>query len=447
MRTSGQLTHEMAAAARPRIVVTGVGLVTPLGVGSGNVWRRLLASECGVQRVAALAGLPCEVAATVPRGTGPADFDTTRCRLSAKGDESTMAPFVQFALTAASEALDASGWSPQSPDERRRTGVAIGSGIGSLQDIVEASDALRERGHRRISPYFIPRMLVNMAAGHVSIRAGLQGPSAAPATACATGAHALSDARHALASGAADVMLAGGAEACIEPLSIAGFSRMRALSTSFNEAPSSASRPFDARRDGFVMGEGAAVLVLETEEHAARRGANVVAELLGVGLSSDAHHMTSPPDDGDGAYRAMLAAMKDGGMARGASASDGLDYVNAHATSTPAGDSAELRAIARLADGRGVGEPPLAVSSTKGATGHLLGAAGAIEAAFTALAVQHQALPPTINLEEADPAGGAAVEHIGAGHGATSGRPLRAALCNSFGFGGMNASVLFGRYN
>jgi 3-oxoacyl-[acyl-carrier-protein] synthase II len=371
-----------------RIVVTGVGIVSPLGVGVRTVWPRLLAGGCGVKRLESLRGQTSEVAAPVPRGSEDGEFDPARCRLMAPGDAQTIAPFAQFALAAAAEALDSARWAPATDAERERTGVAIGSGIGSLADIVDASDTMRERGPRRVSAYFVPRMLVNMAAGHVSIRAGLRGPLSCPATACATGASAVSDAALLLMSGAADVMLAGGAEACIEPLAIAGFGKLRAVSTAYNASPERASRPFDAGRDGFVMGEGAAVLVLETEGHARRRGATVLAELCGFGLSADAHHITAPPDNGAGALRTMRAALR---MAE-ACGHPFVDYVNAHATSTPQGDAAELRAISALAADRPAGSPPLYVSATKGATGHLLGGAGALEAAFTVLALHHQVL-------------------------------------------------------
>ena len=300
----------------------------------------------------------------MPRGEAPDGFDLNRCSLSRPGDSSSLSPFIHFALAAADEALRSSGWQPADERALERAGVAIGSGIGSLADIVDASTALAARGHRRVSPHFVPKMLVNMAAGQVSIRTGFKGPSASPSTACATGVHALSDALHTIKRGAADVMLAGGAEACLEPLAVAGFSRARALATGFEEAPEQASRPFDARRAGFVMGEGAAVLLLEDAEHAARRGARPLAELRSVGTSSDAHHITSPPQDGEGALRAMHAALREGGIAPGQ-----LDYVNAHATSTPAGDAAEARAIGTLAAARADSAPPLLVSATKGATG------------------------------------------------------------------------------
>lgn len=453
-----------------RVVVTGVGLVTPLGVKRANVWPRLIAGHCGAKRLDILKDLPSQIAAPVPRqgdsknvnndadAAAAGAFSASDCRFLERGDERSIAPFAQFALMAAADALDDAGWNPQTDMERERTGVAIGSGIGALGDIVEAADTLQGRGHRRVSPYFIPRMLVNMAAGQVSIRAGVRGPMAAPATACATGAHALSDAWHLISSGAADVMLAGGAEACIEPLAVAGFSRLRALSTQFNDDPERASRPFDASRDGFVLGEGAAVLVLESAEHAERRGATVLAELRGTGLSADAHHITSPPDDGEGALRAMRAALRfssavvhgggdgDGGGVDLGAAIDRLDYVNAHATSTPTGDAAELRAVGALVAGRRDGAPPVLISSTKGATGHLLGAAGAVEAAFTVLALHHQQAPPTLNLERADPDDVPGVEHVVVGGGAEgTRRPLQSALCNSFGFGGVNVSLLFER--
>ena len=421
-----------------RVVVTGVGLVTPLGVGVEACWAKLLAGGCGIRRVPQLEGLPAQIAAQVPRGSAPDEFDLERCSLARKGDEGSLSSFIHFALAAADEALTSSGWQPAGQAELQQAGVSLGSGIGSLVDIVDASTALSERGHRRISPHFIPKMLVNMAAGQVSIRTGFQGPMTAPSTACATGVHALYDALHVIQRGAADVMLAGGAEACIEPLAVAGFSRARALATGFNDEPQLASRPFDAARAGFVMGEGAGVLLLEEEGHARRRGARVLAELRAVGLSSDAHHITQPPADGDGALRAMRAALAEGGIGV-----EQLDYINAHATSTPAGDAAEAHAIDTLAADRPAGAPPLLVSSTKGATGHLLGAAGAVEAAFTVLALSRGTPPPTINLDHPDP-DGLGFEHVrlGAPAGATA-RPLRAALSNSFGFGGVNGSALF----
>lgn len=353
-----------------RVFVTGIGLVTPLGVGVEANWRRLVAGACGIRRVPSLQGLPTEIGATVPRGSAPDEFELARCALARPGDESGLSPFIHFALAAADEAM--SGWSPRDSAEMERAGVAIGSGIGSLTDIVEASAFLSRRGHRRISPHFIPKMLVNMAAGQVSIRTGLQGPSASPSTACATGVHALSDALQLVRRGAADVMLAGGAEACLEPLAVAvrasrsqthdstmdrsaclspgllqqGFCRARALATGLDEAPQRASRPFDAGRAGFVMGEGAGVLLLESEEHALARGAAPLAELRAVGLSSDAHHITAPPgmpgsaartpdaqtfrrstnaacalvplaEDGCGALRAMRAALSEGGVSPG----------------------------------------------------------------------------------------------------------------------------------
>ena len=421
----------------PRVVVTGVGLVSPLGAGAAASWKRLLVGGSGVVRLPKLAGLPVDIGGAVPRGAGADEFDADRCALAKPGDEGSLSPFIRFALAAADEALAAANWRPESAAQRQRTGVAVGSGIGGLDDIVQASDTLRERGARRVSPHFVPKMLVNMAAGQVSIRAGLQGPCSAPSTACATGAHAIGDALHILRAGAADVMLAGAAEASIEPLGIVGFSRLRALAGAdgFGGEPAAASRPFDRRRAGFVMGEGAAMLVLETLDHARARGAEPLAEVRGVGLSLDAHHPTGPSENGEGALRAMRAALDAGGVGV-----DELDYVNAHATSTPAGDAAEAAAIAALVRGRAASEPPLLVSSTKGATGHLLGAAGAAEAVFTVLALRDGVAPPTLNLDDPDPPADG-FEHVRA----AAERPLRAALSNSFGFGGMNAAVAFSR--
>lgn len=412
-------------AVRRRVVVTGVGMVTPLGVSAATTWRRLLRGDCGVTALNDpwAAQIPSRVAAKV-------DSDAVREALEGAAERLRLAPFVQYALLAAREAVaSAGGLGGAEPD---RSGVAVGSGIGHVDGVAAAHSALG-RGYRRLSPYFVPSVLVNMAAGHVSIEHGLRGPCVAPATACATGLHAVGDAARLIERGDADLMLAGGAEGSVDALSVAGFARMRALSTAFNDRPGEASRPFDELRDGFVLGEGAAVLVLEEAGAAEARGARAVAEFSGYGMSGDASHITAPPADGDGAGRAMAAALRDAGL-RPAD----IGYVNAHATSTPLGDAAEAAALVRV-----FGPAGPAVSSAKGALGHALGAAGAIEAALTVLALRDLVLPPTRGLERAGAEfGGVDLVAAGAGRPAPA---LRHALTNSFGFGGTNASAVFSR--
>lgn len=373
---------------------------------------------------------------------------------------SRASPFIQFALLACREALADAGWMPSTEEQRTRTGVTIGSGMGSLEDVEQATVTLGTSGLRRISPFFVPRALVNLAAGNVSIEHGLKGPNTAPATACASGAHAIGDAANLIALGYADVMLAGGSEACITPVALAGFARAKALVTQFNDRPGQASRPFDTARDGFAMGEGAGILVLEEAGHAAARGARVYAELAGYGMSGDAHHITSPSETGDGALRAMRQA-----AARAGLQPCQIGYVNAHATSTPLGDAIEQRAIMDFANGSGgMGAvAPLLVSSSKGALGHLLGAAGGVEAVISVLALAHSLVPPTANLTELEvPAGMRRAEdgftlqdaraQRGAGSRALSfnrtpvaSAGLQAVLSNSFGFGGTNVSLCFRR--
>ncbi|KAI3436110.1 hypothetical protein D9Q98_002168 [Chlorella vulgaris] len=418
-----------------RVVVTGLGLVTPLGVGVATVWERLLAGASGVRKLEAadlpeahrlvLPQLPCQVVACVPQD------ELAAVPWAAQEDPRRTARFMSYALTAAAEALQDSGWHPETAEQRRATGVAIGAGMSSTADMAEAGVLLAEGKLRRLSPYFVPKTLVNMAAGAVSIKYGLQGPNHAVATACATGAHALGDAFSMIRRGDADVMLAGGTESCVDAVALAGFSRLKALSTQFNDDPAAASRPFDARRDGFVMGEGAGVVVMEELGHAMRRGATVYGEVRGYGMSGDAHHITQPPADGGGAQLAMLRA-----LARAGLAAEQICYINAHATSTPQGDDIEQRAIAAVF---GADSLP-AVSSTKGATGHLLGAAGAVEAIFSLLALRYGIAPPTVNLTSPDPA-------LLAGLVAGTPRRLptgpRAVLSNSFGFGGTNAALVF----
>jgi 3-oxoacyl-[acyl-carrier-protein] synthase II len=421
-----------------RVVVTGIGLLTPLGWGVDVSWRRLLAGESGGGVITAFdpTDYACKVACEVPRvdgrGGGSPDyegaFDPDKV-LSPK-DQRRVDDFILFAIAAAEEAVRDSGWAPEDEESRERTGVMIGSGIGGLNTIAETAVELHEKGPRRISPFFIPSALVNLASGHVSIRHGFKGPNHSVVTACATGAHAIGDAARLIKYGDADVMVAGGAEAAVCKIGIAGFIACRALSTGFNDDPTRASRPYDKDRDGFVMGEGAGVVVLEEYEHAKARGAKIYAEVKGYGLSGDAYHITAPASDGDGGFRAMRATLKDAGM----QASD-IDYINAHGTSTPLGDEIELGAVERMLGNR-AGE--VTMSSTKSAIGHLLGAAGAVEAVFSCLAIRDQVAPPTINLD--NPSIETAIDL--APHKA---KPMKidTVLSNSFGFGGTNASLIF----
>ncbi|HEY6723902.1 MAG TPA: beta-ketoacyl-ACP synthase II [Polyangiaceae bacterium] len=415
-----------------RVVVTGLGLVTPLGCGVEPSWQRLLEGRSGVRRIDAfeVADLPARIAGVVPRGNREGALDLDRV-LPAK-DRRRMGDFMLYAITAAREAIRDAAYRPGTDLERERAGVMIGSGIGGLPEIERAALALHERGPRRISPYFIPSSLVNEASGVVSIEHGLRGPNHAVATACATGAHALGDAARMIQLDDADVMLAGGTEAAISRLTIAGFAIMQALSTSFNDAPETASRPWDRARDGFVLGEGAGVVVLEELEHARRRGARIHAELLGYGLSGDAHHITAPDPDGAGAARAMRMALK---RARLPPAS--IDYVNAHATSTPLGDPGEVKAVKAVL---GAHAHRISMSSTKSATGHLLGAAGAVEAIFSVLSLRDQVAPPTLNLEQ--PSEGCDLDLVPR---SAKPRSIRYALSNSFAFGGANVALVFGK--
>jgi 3-oxoacyl-[acyl-carrier-protein] synthase II len=423
-----------------RVVVTGIGLVTPLGVGVDHVWSQILAGKSGAGRISAFdpEAYACQVACEVPRvdgrgGGGPdvaGSFDPD-ATLSPK-DQRRVDDFILYAIAAADEAVKDSGWAPGEDDNegRERTGVMIGSGIGGLGAIANTAIELHEKGPRRISPFFIPSALINLASGQVSIRHGFKGPNHSVVTACATGAHAIGDAARIIRYGDADVMVAGGAEGSVVPVGIAGFIACRAMSTSFNDDPQKASRPYDKDRDGFVMGEGAGVLVLEEYEHAKARGAKIYAEVIGYGMAGDAYHITAPAEDGDGGYRAMQAAIKDAKIDP-----TQIDYINAHGTSTPLGDEIELGAVERIL---GDAAAKVVMSSTKSATGHLLGAAGAIEAAFTVLAIRDQVAPPTINLDNPSvetkinlcPHKPVPVE-------------IDIAMSNSFGFGGTNASVIF----
>ncbi len=414
-----------------RVVVTGMGVVTPLGVGTEFVWNRLLKSESGIQGVQScdVSDLPCKIAGEVPRGDTASGKFNADDYVSPK-DQKKMDTFILMAMGAAQQAVEDSGWKPTDEEGQTRTGVLIGSGIGGLQGIYEAAITLKEKGPRRISPFFIPSCLINLASGHVSIKYGFRGPNHSVVTACATGSHALGDAARLIALGDADVMVAGGAESTVSRLGIAGFCASRALSTGFNDRPTAGSRPWDKDRDGFVMGEGAGVVVLEELEHAKARGAKIYAELVGYGLSGDAYHITAPSETGDGGYRCMQMALKRAGMNI-----DDIDYVNAHGTSTPLGDEIELGSVKRLFQDHAY---KLTMSSTKSAIGHLLGAAGAVEAIFSILALRDQVAPPTLNLD--NPSEGCDIDLAPK---QAKPRKIRAALSNSFGFGGTNASLIF----
>ena len=417
-----------------RVVITGVGMVSPLGAGVDVTWKRLLEGRSAARRVETfdVSDLPCQIACQIPRGDGSDGTFNADLWMEPK-EQRKVDDFIVYAVAAAAEALDDADWHPENYDDQCATGVLIGSGIGGLEGIERHSLVLAEKGPRRISPFFIPGSLINLASGHVSIRNGLKGPNHSVVTACSTGAHAIGDAARLVMLGDADVMVAGGAESPVGRLSLAGFAACRALSTSHNDDPTAASRPYDKGRDGFVMGEGAGIVVLEELEHARARGARIYAEVVGYGLSGDAHHITAPAEDGDGAYRCMKAALKRAGIT-----ADQIDYINAHGTSTPLGDEIELRAIERLV---GDAASKISMSSTKSAIGHLLGAAGAVEAIFATLAIRDNVAPPTLNLT--DPSVETQIDLV----------PLKKrekqidiALSNSFGFGGTNASVVLRRF-
>jgi 3-oxoacyl-[acyl-carrier-protein] synthase II len=414
-----------------RVVVTGMGIVCPLGLGVEHVWRRLVNAESGIGPIQAFdtKDLPCKVAGQVPQGV-KADHRLDINEWIPIKDQKKMDRFVHMAMVAGTQAVEDSGWVPQTEEEHCATGVMIGSGIGGLETIYEGSLLVHSGKARRLSPFFIPSALINLASGHLSIKYGFRGPNHAVVTACASGVHAIGDASRLIMWGDADVMLAGGAESTVCELGIAGFCASRALSTGFNDRPGAASRPWDKDRDGFVMGEGAGVLVLEEYEHALRRGAKIYAEVSGYGMSGDGYHITAPAEHHEGAYRSMKAAMKNGGVRP-----EDIQYVNAHGTSTPLGDDLELEAVERLFGDAAKG---LAMSSTKSATGHLLGAAGAVEAIFSILAIRDGIAPPTLNLDE--PSRDSVIDRVA--HQAQQ-RKIRMALSNSFGFGGTNASVIF----
>ena len=420
-----------------RVVVTGIGLVTPLGWGVDHSWKAILESRSGIRQITAFdtTGWGCTIAGEVPsvdgRGGGgtdvPGSFDPDK--IMSPKDRKRVDNFILYGIAAADEALADAGWKPENDEDQERTGVMMGAGIGGLGPIADTSLELQAKGPRRVSPFFIPSALINLVSGQISIRHGLKGPNHAVVTACASGVHAIGDAARMIMLDDADVMVAGGAESSIVPVGIAGFLACKALCTDYNDAPEKASRPYDREHAGFVMGEGAGVVILEEYEHAKARGAKIYAEVIGYGMSGDAYHITAPSEDGDGAYRAMKAAVKRAGIAV-----EDIDYVNAHGTSTMA-DWIELRAVERLV---GDHAKDIAMSSTKSMTGHLLGAAGAIEAVFSVLAIRDQIAPPTINLD--DPEHETAIDLVP--HKA---KPMEidVAMSNSFGFGGTNASIIF----
>jgi 3-oxoacyl-[acyl-carrier-protein] synthase II len=414
-----------------RVVVTGMGLVTPLGIGLERNWSSLLAGASGIRAIQSfeVSDLPVKIAAQVPRGETASGLFNADDWVPPK-DQRKMDGFIVFALAAAAQAVEDAGWAPDDEESRERTGVMIGSGIGGLPGITEGALTLHERGPRRISPFFIPSNLINLASGHVSIRYGFTGPNHAVVTACSTGAHAIGDAARLIMLDDADVMVCGGTEAAVCRLGLAGFAAARALSTAFNDDPHRASRPWDQERDGFVMGEGAGILVLEEYEHARRRRAKIYAEVIGYGMSSDAFHLTAPAEDGKGALRSMRNALR-----RARVDPDNIDYINAHGTSTPLGDEVELGAVKQLF---GKHAYELSMSSTKSAIGHLLGAAGSVEAIFSILALRDGVVPPTLNLDNPSPCCDIDLVPKQARE-----RKVEHALSNSFGFGGTNATLIF----
>jgi 3-oxoacyl-[acyl-carrier-protein] synthase II len=416
-----------------RVVVTGLGLVTPLACGVEPTWQRLLAGRSGIKFIENfdVSDLPCKIAGQVRRGDGSDGTFNPDDWMEPK-EQRKVDAFILYAMSAATQALNDADWHPKAYDDQIVSGVLLGSGIGGVEGIAETALILRDRGPRRVSPFFIPGRLINLASGYVSIAHSLKGPNHAVVTACSTGAHAVGDAGRLIALGDADVMVAGGTESPVNRISLAGFAACRALSTGFNETPERASRPYDRDRDGFVMGEGAGAVVLEEYDHAKRRGARIYGELIGYGLSGDAYHITAPAEDGDGAFRCMSAALRRAGLTAG-----DIDYINAHGTSTPLGDEIELKAVERLV-GNAAGR--IAMSSTKSSIGHLLGAAGAVEAIFCLLAMRDGMLPPTINLD--NPSVDTAIDLVP--HKARK-QQINVALSNSFGFGGTNASLVLRR--
>ncbi|MBK5355065.1 beta-ketoacyl-ACP synthase II [Pseudomonas sp. TH41] len=418
-----------------RVVVTGMGLVSPLGSGVEAVWERLLAGRSGLRKLPdeVVADLSTKVGGAVPTLAEDAEVGFDPDRATPPKEQKKMDRFILFAMEAARQALEQAGWQAQDANAQERTATIIGSGVGGFGAIADAVRTTDSRGPRRLSPFTIPSFLVNLAAGHVSIQHGFKGPLGAPVTACAAGVQAIGDAARLIRCGEADIAVCGGAEAAIDRVSLAGFAAARALSSGYNETPERASRPFDSGRDGFVMGEGSGLLVIESLEHALARGAQPLAELVGYGTSADAYHLTAGPEDGSGARRAMSLALAQAGISPAQ-----VQHLNAHATSTPVGDLGELAAIKALfgADNK------IAVTSTKSATGHLLGAAGGIEAIFTLLAIRDQIVPATLNFDNPDPA----AQGVDIVHGQARPMAIEYALSNGFGFGGVNASVLFKRW-
>ena len=413
-----------------RVVITGLGAVSPLANGAEATWKRLIRSESGLRTITGfdISDLPAHVAGQVPCDPAVENYFNVDDYVSSK-DQRKMDRFIVYGIAAAAQAIQDAGWHPSDEEEKERTGVIIGSGIGGLSQIYDTSLTLNTQGTRRVSPFFIPASLINLVSGHVSIQHGFKGPNHAVVTACATGAHAIGDAARFIQFGDADVMVAGGTEAAVCRIGLAGFAAARALSTNFNDNPKAASRPWDRDRDGFVMGEGSAILVLEEYEHAKKRGAKIYAEVVGYGLSGDAYHITAPAEDGDGAFRAMRQALRNAKLNP-----EDIDYINAHGTSTPLGDVVEVRALKRLF---GEHAKKLAVSSTKSSIGHLLGAAGSMEALFCALALRDGVMPPTLNLD--NPSEECDLNFIP--HQAQE-RPLKIVMSNSFGFGGTNACLI-----
>jgi len=417
-----------------RVVITGLGLVSPLASGVEETWKRLIAGESGARRITEFEvdDLACQIACRIPLGDGTNGTFNPDLHMELK-EQRKVDPFIVYAVGAADQALDDADWHPESDEDQIRTGVLIGSGIGGIEGIVEAGYTLRDKGPRRISPFFIPGRLINLASGHVSIKHKLRGPNHSVVTACATGTHAIGDAARLISFGDADVMVAGGTESPVSRISLAGFAACKALSTKRNDDPTAASRPYDEDRDGFVMGEGAGVVVLEELEHALARGAKIYAEVIGYGLSGDAYHITAPTESGEGAERCMVAALK-----RAEITPDQIDYINAHGTSTMA-DTIELGAVERVV---GDAASKISMSSTKSSIGHLLGAAGAAEAIFSTLAIRDNVAPATLNLD--NPAVTTKIDLVP--HKARE-RKIDIALSNSFGFGGTNASLVLRRYS
>lgn len=416
-----------------RVVVTGIGMVSPLAGNAEETWAGILAGRSGAARITnfEVSDLPCQIACQVKRGDGTNGTWNPDAWMEPK-EQRKVDDFIIYAVSAATQALADAQWAPKTAKDQNATGVLVGSGIGGLGGIYEASLILKERGPRRLSPFFVPGRLINLGSGHISIMHGLKGPNHSVVTACSTGAHAIGDAGRLIMLGDADVMVAGGAESAVNRLGMAGFAACRALSTSFNDAPEKGSRPYDKDRDGFVMGEGAGCVVLEEYEHARARGAKIYGELIGYGLSGDAYHITAPSEDGDGAFRCMSAAIKRAGVAPSE-----IDYINAHGTSTPLGDEIELGAVQRVI---GDAAKTISMSSTKSAIGHLLGAAGAVESIFSLLAIRDNVAPPTLNLD--NPSVETVIDLVA--HKPRH-RRIDVALSNSFGFGGTNASVVFRR--